>query len=94
MNYRSMITFANNRFGTYALTSSRGKRDAHETTDAPTLPCHACTPPGCKSADVKRTIIEKNPCLLPLLLFPIPLESSHGLLSILYSPPPLPPLPP
>jgi hypothetical protein len=32
---------------------------AHETTDALTLSGHARTPSGCKSGDIKRTIIKK-----------------------------------
>jgi hypothetical protein len=33
---------------------------SHETTDALTLSAHARTPSGCKSGDIKRTIIKKN----------------------------------
>jgi hypothetical protein len=36
-----------------------GSKIAHETTDALTLPGHARTPSGCKSGDIKRTIIKK-----------------------------------
>jgi len=32
---------------------------AHETIDELTLPCHARTPSGCKSGDVKSNIILK-----------------------------------
>jgi hypothetical protein len=35
-------------------------RVAHETTDALTLSGHARTPSGCKSGDIKRTIIKKK----------------------------------
>jgi hypothetical protein len=33
---------------------------AHETNDALTLPRHVRTPSGCKSGDIKRTIIKKS----------------------------------
>jgi hypothetical protein len=36
---------------------------AHETTDALTLSGHARTPSGCKSGDIKRTIIIKKSTL-------------------------------
>jgi hypothetical protein len=37
-----------------------GSKIAHETNDALTLPGHARTPSGCKSGDIKRTIIKKG----------------------------------
>jgi hypothetical protein len=36
-----------------------GRKIAHKTNDTLTLPGHARTPSGCKSGDIKRTIIKK-----------------------------------
>jgi hypothetical protein len=38
----------------------RGSKIAHEKNDALTLPGDARTPSGCKSGDIKRTIIKKT----------------------------------
>jgi hypothetical protein len=38
-----------------------GSKIEHETNNALTLPGHARTPSGCKSGDIKRTIIKKGP---------------------------------
>jgi hypothetical protein len=56
----------------YEEEGSRRRDDAeskiaHETTDALTLSGHARTPSGCKSGDIKRTIIKKR-WRLPLAL--------------------------
>jgi hypothetical protein len=37
-----------------------GSKIEHETNNALTLPGHARTPSGCKSGDIKRTIIKKS----------------------------------
>ena len=57
-----MRRFATER--SYDEEESRRRDDAeskiaHETTDALTLSGHARTPSGCKSGDIKRTIIKK-----------------------------------
>jgi hypothetical protein len=50
-------------YRSYEEEGSRRRYDAeskiaHETTDALTLSGHARTPSGCKSGDIKRTIID------------------------------------
>jgi hypothetical protein len=54
----------------YEEEGSRRRDDAenkiaHETTDALTLSGHARTPSGCKSGDIKRTIIKNRRMLKP-----------------------------